>query len=103
MLIPSVGQVGMMLRGMGFQNDTPIFLAAGKIYKAEKYMVPLRQMFPFLQTKETLLSHEELKPFEVSFLFSFRIYIGKLCMYTCFLCTFQGSARQLVNLLVIHI
>eukprot|EP00249_Psilotum_nudum_P003058 c16374_g2_i1 orf=1-1251(-) len=26
-------EVGMMLRGMGFQNTTPIFLAAGKIYK----------------------------------------------------------------------
>lgn len=57
-------EVGMMLRGMGFQNDTPIFLAAGKIYKADKNMVPLLQMFPSLQTKETLLSPEELEPFK---------------------------------------
>ncbi|KAI5077211.1 hypothetical protein GOP47_0007035 [Adiantum capillus-veneris] len=57
-------EVGMMLRGMGFQNNTPIFLAAGKIYKAEKNMIPLLQMFPFLQTKEMLLSSEELEPFK---------------------------------------
>ncbi|KAH7428694.1 hypothetical protein KP509_09G012400 [Ceratopteris richardii] len=57
-------EVGMMLRGMGFQNNTPIFLAAGKIYKAEKNMIPLLQMFPMLQTKETLLSSEELEPFK---------------------------------------
>ncbi|CAM6101378.1 unnamed protein product [Calypogeia fissa] len=55
-------EVGMILRGMGFSKSTPIYLAAGKIYGAEKNMVPLRQMFPFLHTKETLLSSEELAP-----------------------------------------
>ncbi|KAJ7526597.1 hypothetical protein O6H91_16G014000 [Diphasiastrum complanatum] len=57
-------EVGMMLRGMGFQNSTPIYIAAGKLYKEDKYMLPLRQMFPHLQTKETLLSEEELAPFK---------------------------------------
>ncbi|KAG0623720.1 hypothetical protein M758_3G196200 [Ceratodon purpureus] len=57
-------EVGMMLRGMGFRNTTPIFLAAGKIYKGEESMEPLRRMFPYLQTKETLLSSEELKQFK---------------------------------------
>lgn len=57
-------EVGMTLRGMGFQNDTPIFVASGKIYNAERNMAPLRQMFPFLYTKETLLSAEELDPFK---------------------------------------
>eukprot|EP00250_Pteridium_aquilinum_P019980 c24650_g1_i3 orf=387-1385(-) len=57
-------EVGMMLRGMGFQNDTPIFVAAGKIYNAQKNMAPLHQMFPLLYTKETLLSAEELEPFK---------------------------------------
>ncbi|KAH7302110.1 hypothetical protein KP509_23G057100 [Ceratopteris richardii] len=56
-------EVGMMLRGIGFRNDTPIYLAAGKIYKADESMAPLREMFPWLQTKETLLSLEELEPF----------------------------------------
>lgn len=59
-------QVGMMLRGMGFDNTTSLYVAAGKIYKAERYMAPLRQMFPRLETKDTLASAEELAPFKVS-------------------------------------
>ncbi|PWZ21798.1 hypothetical protein Zm00014a_027610 [Zea mays] len=59
------GRVGLMLRGMGFSNKTAIFLASGKIYKAEKNMASLLEMFPLLQTKETLASEEELAPFKV--------------------------------------
>jgi len=55
-------EVGMMLRGMGFDNNTAIYIAAGKIYRAEKYMMPLKEMFPLLQSKETLASPEELDP-----------------------------------------
>jgi hypothetical protein len=54
-----------MLRGMGFSNNTAIYLASGRIYKAEKNMAPLLEMFPLLQTKETLASDEELAPFKV--------------------------------------
>ncbi|XP_057973609.1 O-fucosyltransferase 9 isoform X3 [Malania oleifera] len=57
-------EVGMMLRGMGFDNTTSVYVAAGKIYRAEKYMAPLRQMFPRLETKDTLASQEELAPFQ---------------------------------------
>ncbi|XP_042481023.1 O-fucosyltransferase 9-like isoform X2 [Macadamia integrifolia] len=57
-------EVGMMLRGMGFDNNTPMYVAAGKIYKAEDYMAPLRQMFPHLETKDTLASLDELTPFQ---------------------------------------
>ncbi|XP_022875844.1 O-fucosyltransferase 9 [Olea europaea var. sylvestris] len=56
-------EVGMMLRGMGFDNSTSLFVASGKIYKTEKYMAPLKKMFPRLETKETLASPEELTPF----------------------------------------
>ncbi|XP_051139388.1 O-fucosyltransferase 9 [Andrographis paniculata] len=56
-------EVGMMLRGMGFDNNTSLYVAAGKIYKAEKYMAPLKQMFPLLETKDTLASQDELAPF----------------------------------------
>lgn len=54
-----------MLRGMGFSNNTAIYLASGRIYRAEKTMGPLLEMFPFLQTKESLASVEELLPFKV--------------------------------------
>ncbi|XP_073114671.1 protein ESMERALDA 1 isoform X1 [Elaeis guineensis] len=57
-------EVGLVLRGMGFSNNTAIYLASGKIYKAEKTMAPLLEMFPLLQTKETLASPEELAPFK---------------------------------------
>lgn len=54
-----------MLRGMGFDNTTSLYVASGKIYNAEKYMTPLRELFPLLQTKETLTSPEELAQFKV--------------------------------------
>ncbi|CAA3013281.1 O-fucosyltransferase 9 isoform X2, partial [Olea europaea subsp. europaea] len=31
-------EVGMMLRGMGFDNSTSLYAASGKIYKAENHM-----------------------------------------------------------------
>lgn len=58
----------MMLRGMGFDNTTSVYVAAGKIYKAEKYMAPLKQMFPRLETKDTLATPVELAPFKVLWL-----------------------------------
>ncbi|KAG9458751.1 hypothetical protein H6P81_003259 [Aristolochia fimbriata] len=57
-------EVGLMLRGMGFGNNTAIYLASGKIYKAEKNMAPLQEMFPLLETKESLASAEELALFQ---------------------------------------
>ncbi|KAL5228823.1 hypothetical protein ABZP36_017088 [Zizania latifolia] len=57
-------EVGLMLRGMGFSNNTAIYLASGRIYKSEKNMAPLLEMFPLLQTKDTLASDEELAPFK---------------------------------------
>ncbi|KAK4400040.1 protein ESMERALDA 1 [Sesamum angolense] len=57
-------EVGLMLRGMGFNSNTSIFLASGRIYDAERHMAPLLEMFPLLQTKETLASEEELAPFQ---------------------------------------
>lgn len=57
-----------MLRGMGFDKSTSIYLASGKIYKSEKTMAPLFEMFPLLQTKEMLASAEELAPFKVQVL-----------------------------------
>ncbi|XP_071686322.1 protein ESMERALDA 1-like [Rutidosis leptorrhynchoides] len=53
-------EVGLMLRGMGFDRSTSIYLASGQIYNSERYMAPLLEMFPLLQTKEMLASAEEL-------------------------------------------
>lgn len=57
-------EVGMMLMGMGFDNTTSLYVASGKIYNSEKYMAPLRQMFPLLTTKDSLALPEELAQFK---------------------------------------
>ncbi|XP_047969631.1 protein ESMERALDA 1 isoform X2 [Salvia hispanica] len=66
-------EVGLMLRGMGFDKSTSIYLASGQIYDSERYMAPLLEMFPLLQTKEMLASAEELAPFQ--FLLGHRRYL----------------------------
>lgn len=56
-----------MLRGMGFSNNTPIYLASGTLYKEESYLEPLRKMFPLLETKWSLATADELDPIKVHF------------------------------------
>lgn len=63
----------MMLRGMGFDNNTAIYLASGKIYRAERYLAPLMKMFPYLYTKESLATSDELAPFMVKILAYWKI------------------------------
>lgn len=58
----------MMLRGMGFDNNTSIYLASGKIYQAERHLASLVKMFPLVYTKESLATPDELAPFEVNIL-----------------------------------
>nr|GEV06720.1 O-fucosyltransferase 10-like [Tanacetum cinerariifolium] len=83
-------EVGMMLRGMGFSNTTPIYLASGKIYHADKNLAPLRKMFPLLRTKEFLASPNELASFQG---YSSRLaaldYI--VCLYSEVFVTTQGG------------
>ncbi|XP_071696572.1 O-fucosyltransferase 29-like [Rutidosis leptorrhynchoides] len=55
-------EVGLMLRGLGFNNDTYIYVASGEIYGGEETLRPLRELFPNFYTKEMLAS-EELEPF----------------------------------------
>ncbi|KAK4484159.1 hypothetical protein RD792_011379 [Penstemon davidsonii] len=57
-------EVGLVLRGMGFDKSTSIYLASGRIYDSERQMAPLLEMFPLLQTKDMLASAEELAPFQ---------------------------------------
>ncbi|KAJ6730441.1 hypothetical protein OIU85_021255 [Salix viminalis] len=57
-------EVGMMLRGMGFDSNTSIYLASGKLYKGEQHLAPLLKMFPLLYSKESLATSDELAPFQ---------------------------------------
>lgn len=55
-------EVGLMLRALGFANDTHLYVASGEIYGGEETLRPLRELFPNFYTKE-MLADEELKPF----------------------------------------
>lgn len=55
-------EVGLMLRALGFGNDTHLYVASGEIYGGENTLQPLRDLFPNFYTKEMLAS-KELKPF----------------------------------------
>ncbi|TQE12660.1 hypothetical protein C1H46_001680 [Malus baccata] len=56
-------EVGIFLTSLGYPLNTPIYLAAGKIYGGESHMAALRSRYPILLSKETLASAEELEPF----------------------------------------
>jgi hypothetical protein len=43
-----------------FGPDTPLYLASGKIYRADYHMANFKAMFPRLQTKRSLLSPSDL-------------------------------------------
>ncbi|CAN1235518.1 O-fucosyltransferase 9 [Linum perenne] len=83
-------EVGMMLRGMGYDSSTPLYVAAGNIYKAEKYMAPLKQMFPRLETKETLATAEELAPFK-GYSSRFAALDYTVCLHSEVFVTTQGG------------
>ncbi|XP_072957982.1 O-fucosyltransferase 29 [Typha angustifolia] len=55
-------EVGLMLRALGFQNDTFIYVASGEIYGGEKTLQPLKDFFPNFYTKD-MLAGSDLKPF----------------------------------------
>jgi hypothetical protein len=56
-------EVGLMLRALGFENNSHIYVASGEVYGGEDNLAPLRAIFPNFHTKESLTSYEELKPF----------------------------------------
>ncbi|KAM7491205.1 hypothetical protein LguiA_034126 [Lonicera macranthoides] len=55
-------EVGLMLRALGFKNDTYLYVASGDIYGGDDTLRPLRELFPNFYTKE-MLAAEELDPF----------------------------------------
>ncbi|PKI55137.1 O-fucosyltransferase 16 [Punica granatum] len=56
-------EVGLMLRALGYGSDVHIYVASGEVYGREKYLAPLKALFPNFHSKETIASKEELAPF----------------------------------------
>ncbi|KAM0844427.1 hypothetical protein ACQ4PT_057066 [Festuca glaucescens] len=55
-------EIGLMLRALGFGNETYLYVASGEIYGGEETLRPLRELFPNFYTKE-MLAGDDLKPF----------------------------------------
>ncbi|XP_058093301.1 O-fucosyltransferase 1 isoform X2 [Magnolia sinica] len=53
-------EVGLILRAMGFDNSTRIYLAAGELFGGERFMKPFRAMFPHLENHNTVGPAEEI-------------------------------------------
>ncbi|KAG0501968.1 hypothetical protein HPP92_002040 [Vanilla planifolia] len=54
-------EVGLILRAMGFDNTTRIYLAAGEIFGGERFMKPFRSLFPNVENHNTVMGAEKLE------------------------------------------
>ncbi|KAJ8458082.1 hypothetical protein OPV22_031008 [Ensete ventricosum] len=54
-------EVGLILRCMGFDNTTRIYIAAGELFGGDRFMKPFRTMFPHLQNHSTVGPSEKLE------------------------------------------
>lgn len=57
-------EVGLMLRALGYGNDSYLYVASGEVYNGEASLAPLKALFPNYFTKDTISSQMELKPFK---------------------------------------
>ncbi|CAA0840018.1 Uncharacterized protein SHERM_06478 [Striga hermonthica] len=53
-------EVGLILRALGFDNSTRIYLAAGELFGGDRFMKPFRALFPRLENHNTVDSTGEL-------------------------------------------
>ncbi|KAI4295278.1 hypothetical protein L6164_035340 [Bauhinia variegata] len=53
-------EVGLILRAMGFDNSTRIYLAAGELFGGDRFMKPFRSLFPRLENHSSVEPSDEL-------------------------------------------
>ncbi|KAK4284975.1 hypothetical protein QN277_001732 [Acacia crassicarpa] len=53
-------EVGLILRALGFDNSTRIYLAAGELFGGDRFMKPFRNLFPRLENHSSMEPSEEL-------------------------------------------
>lgn len=58
-------EVGLMLRALGFGNDSYLYVASGEVYGGEETLRPLKVLFPNFYTKDTLSYGRELESFSL--------------------------------------
>ncbi|XP_071696035.1 O-fucosyltransferase 31-like [Rutidosis leptorrhynchoides] len=52
-------EIGLLLRALGFNNDTRLYLASHKVYGGEARISSLRKLFPLIEDKKSLASEKE--------------------------------------------
>ncbi|KAI4357961.1 hypothetical protein L6164_001873 [Bauhinia variegata] len=57
-------ETALVLRALDIDRNIQVYIAAGDIYKSGKRMAALKEAFPNLVKKETLLEPSELEPFK---------------------------------------
>lgn len=91
-------QVGLILRAMGFNNSTKIYLAAGELFGGEKFMKPFRALFPHLENHSSVDPSEELVTNTRGLLGSAVDYM--VCLLSdIFMPTYDGPSNFANNLL----
>jgi hypothetical protein len=56
-------ELGLLLAGLGYGNETVVYIAAGEVYGGARRMAVFERLFPRSFTKRSLASDEELAPF----------------------------------------
>ncbi|XP_024389122.1 O-fucosyltransferase 39 isoform X1 [Physcomitrium patens] len=56
-------EMGLLLSGLGFPISTPVYMASKNLYGGVARIKPLKEIFPILESKYTLASTKELRPF----------------------------------------
>ncbi|XVF65243.1 hypothetical protein PTKIN_Ptkin09bG0231600 [Pterospermum kingtungense] len=91
-------EVGLVLRAMGFDNSTRIYLAAGELFGGERFMKPFRDLFPLLENHSSVDSSEELITNTQGLLGSAVDYM--VCLLSdIFMPTYDGPSNFANNLL----
>ncbi|KAK2999725.1 hypothetical protein RJ639_024300 [Escallonia herrerae] len=91
-------EVGLILRSMGFDNSTRIYLAAGELFGGERFMKPFRSLFPHLENHSTVDSSNELGENTQGLLGSAVDYM--VCLLSdIFMPTYDGPSNFANNLL----
>ncbi|KAL4578444.1 hypothetical protein LXL04_014567 [Taraxacum kok-saghyz] len=91
-------EVGLILRAMGFDNSTRIYLAAGDLFGGARFMNPFRTLFPLLENHTTLDPSTDLTPTAQGLIGSAVDYM--VCLLSdIFMPTYDGPSNFANNLL----
>uniref|UniRef100_A0A2N9ESN3 O-fucosyltransferase family protein n=1 Tax=Fagus sylvatica TaxID=28930 RepID=A0A2N9ESN3_FAGSY len=91
-------EVGLILRAMGFDNSTRIYLAAGELFGGDRFMKPFRMLFPHLENHSSVEHTDELVENTRGLLGSAVDYM--VCLLSdIFMPTYDGPSNFANNLL----